>query len=117
MISYETTQHAPYEVVIILRDAAGAPLTGLLSTDVTLLLRKPYGTFVPKALGNTNFFELDDTRAPGYYGIRLSAEDTDTVGNLVLHIPANGGAGLARADVTVCVQHLESGFGVCCYAI
>ena len=58
------------------------PAVGLLPADVTVQFRKQGGSLVAKAMDNTNFVSLGN----GYYYIKWSAADMNTVGSFFFTI-------------------------------
>ncbi len=82
-------------IKVVLKDAFGIPVTGLVEIDFTassVYLYKADGTKTTIALTlGVNFFEADSTDAPGLYEILLTNTHTNTLGPITISIqPAVG---------------------------
>jgi len=88
-------------VSMLLVDAAGAPLTGLVAADVALYYRKDAGSPVEKTLTSDNFAELDATNMPGVYEVAFTALEFDTRGEFTFVITEVGASGVAQYTQTL----------------
>ncbi len=69
-------------VVLLLKDTDGEPALGLDYSDVFVDIRKAGGTFASKVLAAPDFVDL----GLGNYELALTAEDTNTLGDLLIFV-------------------------------
>lgn len=76
------------DVSVYVETTAGAAATGLLFSDVTVNIQKDGGSYAAMnpVLDGTSWTEVSG----GWYTIRLSANDTDTLGNLYVRVEGAG---------------------------
>lgn len=69
-----------------LLDGGGSPFTGLFYNSVSVSIRKEGGVFAAKTLTENDWVEL----GAGYYAIKWSADDMDTLGSFRYRITGEG---------------------------
>jgi hypothetical protein len=107
----EAVQDQSRVITLLLQDTNGDPLTGVAPSDVDpIYLRKEGGSLNSKSISSSEWSEVDATNAPGWYELTLSASNLDTLGELLVVIPANGNISLAQKGFTVRVVkfHFDS---------
>jgi hypothetical protein len=72
---------------VVYLDDAGAPVTGILFSDVTVGIRKPAEVgFTEKTMTEDDWLEIGE----GWYALNLSETDTNTLGPLLIKISGAG---------------------------
>jgi len=82
-MSHVVTQSIAADLIAILTDSSGLPVTGLVYSDVTVQYRKEgAGSFTNKALTAPDFVELGS----GIYTIAFTAAELDTLGSFLFKV-------------------------------